>query len=167
MSTPRPVTVLHLSDMQFGKNHLFGRLKVPFPEDGKYDSLFARIGEDLAGLKKEQGLAPDLLVVSGDLAEWGMSQEFEQAFDFLGKLSDLLELPRGRVVVVPGNHDINRKACEAHFLTCAADGEKPVPPFWPKWSTFTRSSRSFIREFRPASPSRSRGPCSWSKNRKS
>jgi len=52
---------------------------------------------------------------SGDLAEWARKSEFEDALEFLVKLSDHLKLPRRRFVIVPGNHDINRSLCESYF----------------------------------------------------
>jgi 3',5'-cyclic AMP phosphodiesterase CpdA len=138
------LTVLHLSDMQFGRNHLFGRLNLP-PPDAQFDNLFARLHDDLEALKRDHELTPDLLVVSGDLAEWGMPQEFKNAFAFLTQLVEYLQLPRQRVVIVPGNHDINRKACEAYFADCAADGREPVPPFSPKWKHFLSHFQEFYQ----------------------
>ena len=79
---------------------------------------------------------PQLVIVSGDLAEWARPGEFEQVLGFLEALSDAVELPRRRVVFVPGNHDISRAACQAYFLQCEANEEPPKAPFWPKWDLF-------------------------------
>jgi len=49
---PAAITLLHLSDLQFGKNHLFGRTDLPAP-DGWYDSLFVRLKDDLESLKQK------------------------------------------------------------------------------------------------------------------
>src|SRR5690349_4888851 len=98
MPTASALTILHLSDMQFGRNHLFGRLNLP-PPDAQFDSLFARLRDDLETLQREHGLTPDLLVISGDLAEWAMPQEFQNAFHFLAQLVEYLKLPRQRVVI--------------------------------------------------------------------
>ena len=112
------VTLLHLSDMQFGRNHRFGRLGLP-GADAEFDTLLQRLTDDLAGLRdSEHQLQPDLLVVSGDLAEWARKSEFDDVSHFIEKLTDFLGLSRRRVVIVPGNHDINRKKCEAYFLNC-------------------------------------------------
>jgi tetratricopeptide (TPR) repeat protein len=55
-----------------------------------------------------------------------------------------LALDRSRVLVIPGNHDVNRKACEAYFNTCAADdGRRPAPPFFPKWNAFVDFFKRF------------------------
>lgn len=90
------LTILHLSDMQFGKNHLF-QDKVPYP-DGRFESLWERLRDDLDERRTQEGLVPDLVVVSGDLAEWGLPSEFKQAGTFLeqltGNLSDAPKVPR-------------------------------------------------------------------------
>ncbi|WP_440901237.1 trypsin-like peptidase domain-containing protein [Actinosynnema sp.] len=86
---------------------------------------------------------PDLLVVAGDLTEQGGKAEFAQAFRLLADLAEDLDLPRDRVLVVPGAHDVNRKACKAYFDTAEADDEEPVPPFWPKWKQFSAAFDRF------------------------
>lgn len=63
------VTVLHLSDTQFGAHHEPGRTGLT-AADRRRDSLFARLHKDLRFLREEHELRPDLLVVFGDLAEW-------------------------------------------------------------------------------------------------
>jgi hypothetical protein len=49
----------------------------------------------------------------------------------------LLGLTRDRVLVIPGNHDINRAACESYFLDCRADELTPKEPYWPKFRHYT------------------------------
>ena len=51
----RPITLLHLSDTQFGRNHRFGRLALPPPDDS-FDTLLTRLGDDLGSLKKDHKL---------------------------------------------------------------------------------------------------------------
>jgi 3',5'-cyclic AMP phosphodiesterase CpdA len=70
MHTPRAITLLHISDTQFGGKHRFGRLELPEP-DAPFDTLFARLCDDLRWLKDKRGLVPDLVIASGDLTEWG------------------------------------------------------------------------------------------------
>src|SRR6266542_2411895 len=126
-----PITVLHLSDTQFGRHHRFGNLGLPEP-DAPFDTLFQRLSDDLAVLDGE-AVKPQVIIVSGDLAEWGKKSEFEDVLQFLVKLTERLGLPRRRVVIVPGNHDINRKLCEAYFSECEGEDRQPVAPYWPKW----------------------------------
>ena len=71
-------TLVHLSDLHFG--HVDEALLAPL-------------------IERVCALAPDVVVVSGDLTQRARSHEFEQARDFLA------QLPAPRIVV-PGNHDV-------------------------------------------------------------
>lgn len=66
MPDPPPLTILHISDIQFGHKHRCGRLGDA--SDAALDTLLARLIRDLDDLREGHGLKPDLLVVSGDLA---------------------------------------------------------------------------------------------------
>src|SRR5204863_7554472 len=93
------LTLLHVSDPQFGRNHRFGNLGLPEP-DAKFDTLFQRLSDDLSVLERE-GVNPQLIVVSGDLAEWAKKPEFADVLEFLKLLTSRLNVPRRRVVIVP------------------------------------------------------------------
>jgi hypothetical protein len=145
------------TDTQFGRNHRFGNLGLPEP-DARFDTLFQRLSDDLAVLERE-GVKPPLIVLSGDIAEWGKKQEFEDACEFLVKLSERLMVPRRHVVIVPGNHDINRKLCEAYFAESArAMTGSQSRPTRLNGSTIAGCSRSFTEMRRTSfSPSKSHG----------
>ncbi|MEM7396610.1 MAG: metallophosphoesterase, partial [Verrucomicrobiota bacterium] len=54
---------------------------------------------------------PDFVCVTGDLAFSGRKEEYDEAGAFLSRLGENLELdPRSRFFLVPGNHDVDRKA---------------------------------------------------------
>ncbi|TQS29730.1 pentapeptide repeat-containing protein [Microbispora sp. KK1-11] len=129
------ITVLHVSDTQFGAYHRFGTDGIT-ERDRTHASLATRLLADLARLREESGVSPDIVVASGDLAEWARPAEFAQVHDFLAELAGGLELSRSRVAMVPGNHDVSRKKCEAYFLNRQADDAEPVPPYWPKWEPY-------------------------------
>ncbi|MEJ2854550.1 MULTISPECIES: trypsin-like peptidase domain-containing protein [unclassified Saccharothrix] len=99
-----------------------------------------RLVEDLADVR------PDLLIVAGDLTEHGLRSEFEQAFAWLAEVAEAVELPRDRVVVVPGAHDVNRKACQAYFLRMEAEEREPLPPYWAKWEQYAEAFQRFYRD---------------------
>jgi WD40 repeat protein/3',5'-cyclic AMP phosphodiesterase CpdA len=148
------LTILHLSDLQFGRVHRYGE---PQPGSTPYDTLLERLKEELDGLRAQHQLSPELVIVTGDLAEWGMPREFDQVSAFLKGLQAHLGLERWRFVVVPGNHDINRKLCESYFNECAGMGEEPVPPFTRKWHPWIQFFTAFYSgmegiEFRPEQP---------------
>lgn len=82
-------TIVHLSDLHFGRvDHA---LLAPLQE------LTAR-------------LAPDVVVVSGDLTQRAKTEEFKAARAFLDTLP-------GPQIVVPGNHDIPLYNVATRFLT--------------------------------------------------
>lgn len=128
----QPITILHLSDLQFGPKFRFGSPK----------ELRDRLVDDL----REQGLRPSLVVASGDIAETGKRSEYERFLELATGLCDELELDRKRFAIVPGNHDINRDACRAYFDACAADETEPSEPYWPKWKHFVEMLARFYGE---------------------
>ncbi len=137
-----PVTILHVSDIQFGHNHRFGQLANQDSPNVPFDTVFQRLADDLAERAKE-GWHPQVIVVSGDLAEWGLPQEFSDALNFLVSLSRITGLDHKRVVVVPGNHDINRSLSEGYFANCRGDDVLPQEPYWPKWKHFRHLMEQF------------------------
>lgn len=142
MAERRAITVLHVSDTQFGAHHRHGAEGVT-EQDRTYSSLAARLLADVKRLREERGVSPDLVVASGDLAEWARPAEFDQFYDFLTELASGLGLSRSRVAMVPGNHDVNWKKCEAYFLNCQGDDTEPVPPYWPKWEPYAQMFTRF------------------------
>lgn len=140
-----PVTLLHVSDPQFGKNHHFAQRDLS-DWDAPFETLLQRLIEDLRGLREKQGLRPDLLIVTGDLAEWGLPEEFEDSLRFVRGLASHLDLSPRRVAVIPGNHDINRQLSESYFARCAASGNDPVAPYWPKWEPYVAFFRELYRD---------------------
>ena len=115
-----------------------------------FRSFFERLMRDLARLDEQESLRPDVVVLSGDLAEWGRPKEFDDVLAFSAGLLERLKLQRERVVLVPGNHDISRALCEAYFLQCKDKEELPKEPFVPKWENFSRlfAETTFLTYFR-------------------
>ena len=81
-------TVVHLSDLHFGRVD---------------DALLAPLRATI------EALAPDLVVVSGDLTQRAKSEEFEAARIYLDSLP-------GPQIIVPGNHDISLYNVFRRFL---------------------------------------------------
>jgi 3',5'-cyclic AMP phosphodiesterase CpdA len=134
------LTVLHVSDLQFGKYHRFA------DPAGGFDTLLRRLCDDLDLLAGDHGLVPDVVALTGDLAEWGMPAEFEQVAMFCEQLRDHLKLDPDRLLIVPGNHDINWKLCSSYFDGCAGDGVEPRPPYWPKWKHYVGLFQRLYRD---------------------
>lgn len=54
----------------------------------------------------------DIICLTGDLADWGQADEYEAAGQLLTELLTWLRLPKDRLFLVPGNHDIARSVAE-------------------------------------------------------
>ncbi|MEV5410559.1 pentapeptide repeat-containing protein, partial [Thermopolyspora sp. NPDC052614] len=142
MSGKSSITILHVSDTQFGAKHRFGAEGLT-AADRHLSQLHTRLLDDIRWLEDKHGLRPDLIVASGDLAETGARSEFALVRDFLTGLAQGLGLSRDRVAMVPGNHDINWQKCRAYFLDCEGDETEPVPPYWPKWDHYAAMFAEF------------------------
>lgn len=138
----RPITILHISDIQFGKDHRFDRQAEQSPLEA-LGTLLERLLADIRTLRRSETLEPDLLFVTGDLAEWGRKPEFAEALHFLRELSGSLGLRPDRVTLIPGNHDINWPACEAYFKECQSEELQPAFPYWPKWKHYVWMFQQF------------------------
>ena len=83
------LTIAQISDLHCGSPHF-----VP--------SLLER------AIAEINALAPDVVVVSGDLTNDGLEQEFREARDYLDRID------HRRTIVIPGNHD-SRNVGYVHF----------------------------------------------------
>ncbi|MFM8330663.1 MAG: metallophosphoesterase family protein, partial [Candidatus Methylumidiphilus sp.] len=154
MATP-PITLLHLSDTQFGRhhrfdndrfgNHRFGNLQSTDPDEA-FDTLLSRLTDDLRDLRKDHGLQPQAVLLTGDLAECGMEDEFANMLQFATGLAEALAIPRRHFAIIAGNHDINWHLCEAYFKNCTARRKEPLKPYWEKWEFYAQFFQDFYQD---------------------
>jgi 3',5'-cyclic AMP phosphodiesterase CpdA len=90
--------ILHISDLHISTKDTFGRETV-------LGALVDRVKKD-----RENGLLPEIVVVTGDIAKTGSKEEYALAKTFFNDLLAALELSPEQLYLVPGNHDVNRKA---------------------------------------------------------
>ncbi len=114
---PRPPVILHLSDLHFttGDN---AHEKADRKE--VLDSLLALV----SGLEGEW--RPTIVCVSGDIAGRGngAAPDYNAASTWLRELLDVVEIGVDRLVICPGNHDLDqKKALERPKSTRQADEE--------------------------------------------
>ncbi len=95
---------LHLSDFHTGKDH-YGQIKL-------FKNIHVHMKE-----QKEKGVVPDLIFITGDIANKGKKEEYETFVnEFLLPIIDIYDvLPK--IYIVPGNHDVNREKCEVIELS--------------------------------------------------
>jgi 3',5'-cyclic AMP phosphodiesterase CpdA len=142
MAGKQSITILHVSDMQFGRHHEFPEQDLPRSE---LDTLLGRICKDIDQLRRAEHLEPDLLICTGDLAEWAWKKEFDDAMEFLSQLAERLEIKRDRVVIIPGNHDVHRRDCESYFKDFIEGGDPVVAPWYPKWKKYEAAFSGFYK----------------------
>ncbi len=93
---------LHISDLHLshGPNQ---RPVDAFNQDVVTNAMIKTI-EDLV----TQGAVIDFIIITGDLARYGKTEEYEVAEIFCEKLLKATGLPADRLFIVPGNHDVDR-----------------------------------------------------------
>lgn len=105
---------LHLSDFHTGKDS-YGQRKL-------FKSIHVHMKE-----QKEKGVLPDLIFITGDIANQGKQEEYMEFSDeFLLPLVDIYDSPP-KIYIVPGNHDVSREKCSlaASSLYSAAKNDSP------------------------------------------
>ena len=108
----QPIRILHLSDFHFKKDRAWDA-------DPVLRALAGFIEQEVG-----DGLVPDLVAITGDIAFAGIAKEYALARKWLDNLWPKLGgLERGRLLIVPGNHDVDRtkvdimvKATQTHLL---------------------------------------------------
>lgn len=96
----REFTWLHISDAHFEEG--------AGPHGGSQARVKQALLDDLSNMLDPHGLVPDAVFVTGDIAQSGKSSEYEEALKFLNVLKTRLPNPDAPVMVVPGNHDVDR-----------------------------------------------------------
>lgn len=93
--------ILHLSDIHFKASdagHVMDHNQL----------LRNELEKDIREMFQSLGAPPDLIILTGDIAFAGISREYEFATTWLKKLCDDIGADYKNIVVVPGNHDVNR-----------------------------------------------------------
>ncbi|AZO30807.1 metallophosphoesterase [Mesorhizobium sp. M1B.F.Ca.ET.045.04.1.1] len=99
--------LLHISDIHFSTGDI----------DKPYDQNLGLRGDmiqDVKGMRKQLNRPIDAILISGDIAYHGRKEEFDFALTWLKEeLCPVSGCKIEDVVVIPGNHDVDRKAAEA------------------------------------------------------
>ena len=92
----RPVCWLHISDIHLSAS-------AAWSQDVVLTAMCKQIKEQRA-----LGTVTDFILVTGDIAFSGKSEEYALAAEFLDALCAASGVPKERVFCIPGNHDIDR-----------------------------------------------------------
>lgn len=97
------IVFVHLSDIHFGQEK--------GSEVFYYDDVKEQLIHDAASVvSKKFGGSATGIIVTGDIAYAGKREEYQRAGEWLDKLAKAVGCKKTAVQVVPGNHDIDRKA---------------------------------------------------------
>lgn len=135
------IQILHISDLQF-------------KDPGTSAKAFL-VEDAIAHSLKDQRIFPHFLVVTGDIAYSGRAEEYDAALkwfedDFLPQLwSDNIDDWRERILLVPGNHDVNLRFASCDFYDYRFDhsGADRLKPADKKYSDHNKYSLLPFREF--------------------
>lgn len=101
--------ILHLSDIHFRKS------EVQTAQDPNHH-LRNELNRDIVAECRRLGAAPDIIVVSGDIAYAGDKDEFAFATDWLKSLCEACGGALESVFVCPGNHDVVRAVADGNMV---------------------------------------------------
>ena len=96
----REFTWMHLSDIHFED--------AAGPHAASQDRVKQAFLEDLPEVLGADDLVPDVVFVTGDIAQKAQVAEYDKALDFLGQLKAKLPKVSAPIMMVPGNHDVQR-----------------------------------------------------------
>ena len=93
------ITWLHISDLHFRADKL---------EEWNEDVVLRELLADVRKRVESDGLRPDFVAVTGDIAFSGAAKEYLPAQRFLDELLSVTHLSKESLLLVPGNHDVDR-----------------------------------------------------------
>lgn len=99
------ITWLHISDIHLNIQHEFD-VKIVLDE----------LLKDITNQIKNNDLQPDFIVVTGDISFSSKPEEYELAKKFFDDLLEATSIPKDRLFIVPGNHDVDRKTLKSISL---------------------------------------------------
>lgn len=96
----KQIRILHLSDIHLGTT-------------AQVQCYFTQLATDLTQNLNVKQL--NYLVISGDIANRSTQEEYDAAFELVDKLVKRYGLDPSRIVIVPGNHDLNWELSETAY----------------------------------------------------
>lgn len=144
--------ILHISDLHVSLDEKFdGEVKnhdsyLSATEENDSSLLFI---ERFIKFVKEQTESKTIyLLITGDITDWGEQKEFEYAEEYLNKIVGELSISKGNILLIPGDHDLNRRAIENELAANPNSNLESINDA--KFHNFKNFYKSFLnKDFNP------------------
>lgn len=103
MEKHRYLTWIHLSDLHANRKDM-SRI----PNLGNMPPIWSCLFDSINEFMQKHECEPDFIAFTGDIAQSGAADEYELAKTFFNFLLEKTKVNRGRLFIVPGNHDVMR-----------------------------------------------------------
>jgi len=113
------INILLISDLQFG--------------DPSFESASYLSPKNIADQLRKDKLEPDLIFILGDVTFSGNYNQYRLAHEFILKLTqEIFDTPdfANRIVVIPGNHDVNYSLGLSDYIQYLFPSERKDPAFF-------------------------------------
>lgn len=107
--------ILHISDLHVSLDKKYdGTIK-------NHDSYLSATEDDknmsyiecfIKFVKEETKDCKIYFLITGDISDWGEQNEFTFALKYLNKIVEELSIDKNNILLVPGDHDVNRRSLE-------------------------------------------------------
>ena len=146
--------ILHISDFHVSLDKKYdGEVKLHDSElsaTEENDSSLLYVERFIEFVKTQVSDKTIFLLITGDLTDWGEQIEFEYAEKYLKKIIDALGISKTNILLIPGDHDLNRRAIENQLATNPDSTLEVINDA--KFSNFKKFYESFLgRDFNPNS----------------
>lgn len=93
------ITWIQLSDLHFGKDEV---------DKFKQKLILNKLAEDVSQQIQKHNLKIDFIFLTGDIAFRGEASEYNEVSKFITMLAERANVLKENILIVPGNHDIER-----------------------------------------------------------
>jgi predicted MPP superfamily phosphohydrolase len=124
------LNILHISDVHFTAN----------PELMSHDMITTELIDAVKGYNGKL----DYCVFTGDLADRALPEEYHRAGEWLEKVYDAMSNPEAKMLICPGNHDVDRKEVSLPSFRGASINSEIFQSFVRERETKTRNIHYFI-----------------------
>ena len=109
------------------------------------DSFITNLAENAKKHSRNHNVVLKYIIILGDISYGSWNTEFEKAYTKINDLCKKLNIKKENVVIIPGNHDINRNDSAEHISDIGSD-ENAFKYQSPKFQKFKKFYDDFYQE---------------------